>query len=344
MSVTGNQAPYPWQERAWQRLIDYRAAERMPHGLLIAGPAGLGKLELAKRLAQAMACNAPAEQAPCGRCSACVQFAAGSWPDFHDITLEETDKGTLSRQIRIDQIRELTAELALSSRQGGWKTALIHPADAMNVNAANSLLKTLEEPPARSLLILVTSRPSSLLPTIRSRCQQIAVGLPPLGEAMSWLEQQSVKDARIALAQGGGAPLRALEISESGFVARRQELIEAIHAVARRKRSLVDAATEMEKTGPDAVVAWLETVIMDLVALRQLDEKTPKYNPDFAKFLKPMAEGLNLVAMHRYLDALRRARGLLERAAVNPLLLLESLLVPWAQGFDEKLIERLLEG
>src|SRR5690606_27698833 len=124
-------APYPWLEDAWRRLAAYRSDERMPHALLLTGPAGLGKLELARRFLNLLLCRSPLDTGPCGKCESCIQWQAGSHPDFHEVTREEDDKGRQRSQIVVDQVRALTAEIALTARQGGWKLALVQPADAM---------------------------------------------------------------------------------------------------------------------------------------------------------------------------------------------------------------------
>lgn len=341
-------APYPWLQDAWRRLFEYRLNERVPHALLLSGPAGLGKLELVQAFVALMLCHKPAGNGACGCCAACVQLQARSYPDFHEITLEEDEKGKLRKQIVVHQIRELSAKLALTSRQGGWKIALIHPADAMNVNAANSLLKTLEEPAARSLLVLVTSRPAALSATIRSRCQQIAIARPAIAVATAWLQEQGVKQAETALAFAGNAPLRAQELVRDGFLEQRSDILQRLSAVRMRGVSAVTVAGELEKMKLPAVVEFLDALTEDLVRLLQLPvEHVRLRNPDLHNSLKTLIEGVDLVALHRYREALKEARRLAD-TAVNPRLLLESLLLPWASGMsgpvNEKMLDRLLEG
>lgn len=341
-------APYPWLQDAWQRLYGYRESERVPHALLLTGPEGLGKLELARAFVALLLCNQPSASGACGSCAACVQLQAGSYPDFHEITLEEDDKGKLRRQIVVDQIRELSAKLALTSRQGGWKVALIHPADAMNVNAANSLLKTLEEPAARSLLLLVTHRPAALSATIRSRCQQLAIARPDTAVATAWLQEQGARQPETALAFSGRAPLRAQELMRDGFLEQRREILQRVAAVRMRGASAVTVAAELEKIDLSAVIEFLDAVTEDLVRLLQLPaEHVRLRNPDLHNSLKTLIEGLDLVALHRYREVLKDARRLAD-TSVNPRLLLESLLLPWAAGMsgpvNGKMLDRLLEG
>jgi len=200
---------------------------RLPHALLIHGMRGVGKLALAERIAQLLLCESADEAAkPCGACPGCRWFLGGNHPDFRRLEPESlaqpsgepTDEEQIpsagrrakpSIEIKIDQVRELADFLNVGSHRGRLRVALVHPAEDMNVHAANALLKGLEEPPAAAVFLLVSHRPASLLPTIRSRCVALPVPLPPREAALQWLAEQGVKNAGRWLAYAGGAPLRA---------------------------------------------------------------------------------------------------------------------------------------
>lgn len=216
---------YSWQKEIWEGLRSGR--ERMSHAILIHGPRGIGKLALAEHLAQSLLCEAAEEAAkPCGRCEACRWFQAGSHPDFRRIEpealarqLEDTEdaaerpaRGSKpSTEIKIEQIRALDGFLNLRSHRDGRRVALVHPAEDLNVNAANALLKGLEEPPGQALFILVSHRPARLLATVRSRCVPVPVPVPDAEASQAWLASQRVSDAAGWLAFASGAPLRALD-------------------------------------------------------------------------------------------------------------------------------------
>ena len=179
---------------------------RMPHALLIHEAPGTGGDWLASWAAALVLC-ARREAAPCGECTACRRVAALQHPDASWLRPQED-----SRQIRIEQVRELSADLALTSHGGGYKVGIITPADALNRFAANALLKTLEEPPARTLLILVATEPSRLPPTVLSRCQRLRIRAPERAESIAWLNAVRGKaDWDAALDTIGEAPMQAAQ-------------------------------------------------------------------------------------------------------------------------------------
>lgn len=171
----------PWTQVQRAHLKSALAANHLPHALLIHEAPGAGGEWLALWSAQLLLCTQGTD-APCAECVACRRVAARQHPDLALLAPEEA-----GRQIRIEQVRELAAELALTSHAGGYKVAVLSPADALNRFAANALLKTLEEPPARTLLVLVVTQPSRLPATVLSRCQRLRVRAPGRAEALTWL-------------------------------------------------------------------------------------------------------------------------------------------------------------
>jgi DNA polymerase III subunit delta' len=196
-----------WLEPAIASLNAARKAGRLPHALLIHdSAAGAGGDWLANWAASVALCLSP-ENAPCGKCVGCVRVANNQHPDLMRIVPIED-----SKQLRIEQVRELGQELALTSHQGGYKVGILSPADSMNRFAANALLKTLEEPPPRTLLILVASQPSRLPATILSRCQKLKVRAPTRAESLAWLQAtHGARDWDGVLDVLGDAPFAAVE-------------------------------------------------------------------------------------------------------------------------------------
>lgn len=237
---------YPWQNSIWERL--QAQGERLHHALLIHGPAGVGKLALAEEFAQLLLCESVAgTPRPCGTCDGCRWFLAGSHPDMRRLEPEALarrfgadDEGEApapaasrtvkpSQEIKVDQVRGLDGFLSLRSHRGRRRIVLVHPAEALNANAANALLKALEEPQPGAHFILVSHRPARLLPTIRSRCAAVPVTVPERQLALSWLKAQGVPEAEAWLAFTGGAPLQALASAgeAGGAIASMREALRA---------------------------------------------------------------------------------------------------------------------
>jgi DNA polymerase-3 subunit delta' len=231
----------PWVEAAWAQWNRRVADDRVPHAVLVAGPAGLGKRALAADIGAALLCDArrPDGRA-CGRCRACLLLAAGTHPDFRRISFEvneDTDK--LRTEIVVEQIRKLRDAMAQTSQFGGWRVALFDPAEGMNTASFNALLKTLEEPAARAVLLLVADRPSMLPATIRSRCQRIDLRFPPRAEALAWLVAGGLAEpaATEALDLAAGNPGLAREYAEPSARARLEATVRDLVAVGSGKGS-----------------------------------------------------------------------------------------------------------
>lgn len=204
-----SKAPYGWQQNSWQLIRQAADSERLHHAYNIVGLSGLGKWEFANHFAKALLCTQPAASAPCGDCPRCAIFAAGTHPDL--LTLDWIAK---SRVISVEQIRKLTEQLMLTTTYGPYRIAIINKAHTMTRAAANSLLKTLEEPGAGVVIMLLSDNDAVLPVTIRSRCQRVVMPVPPKAEALDWLKTQKISQAQTALEFSHGAPLRAKEQAE----------------------------------------------------------------------------------------------------------------------------------
>lgn len=206
---------YPWLDEARREFARRLNGSRLAHACLLAGPQGLGKLELARQMASTLLCQQQGQQA-CAVCRSCQLFASGAHPDFRLLTFEINIKtGKMRTELVIDQVRELNAFMQLTHSISPRKVALIHPAESMNRYTANALLKTLEEPPGSAVLVLVAHDPSHLPATIRSRCQTIHVRLPDGKLALDWLVNSMGADAAtaaIALRACAGSPLLAQQM------------------------------------------------------------------------------------------------------------------------------------
>ena len=335
-----NDVPLPWQQDAWRSLTARLDESRLPHALLITGEAGLGKGLLAAAFARLALCRSPQDGTACGSCSSCAQFAAGTHADFNRIELEERDgkageDGQLKSAISVEQIRDLIGNLTLSSsRQGGRKVALIEPAELMSISAANSLLKTLEEPPADTLLMLVSAAPSRLPATVRSRCQSLALAAPEPGAALAWLNaRQARPDWPVLLGLCGGAPLAALALAATDIEARRQAFFSALMRLQEGTANPVMLAVHPKDAYPE-LLRLLWSFVSDLIRIKTAGARAALVNQDQLPLLQKASDGIHLRSLYAYLDRVQAAIQALETPA-NRELTFSVLLSYWAGGLAE---------
>jgi DNA polymerase-3 subunit delta' len=323
MAETAGYPPYPWLQEIWDRLQQARSAARLPHALLFVGNRGMGKRALVEALAHSLLCESPGvDGKPCGICRSCQLFRSGNHPDFSLIAPEEEGKA-----IKIDRIREFTANESLTSHSGGYKVILIEPAEAMNKAAANSLLKTLEEPMASTLIILNSARPADLTATIRSRCQQLHFKPPPEEMARQWLESQSgIKHSEVLLQLACGAPLLALQYAEQDILEQRQEMLGEFAAVIEEKLDPVDIAGRWEKLDLSRSLQWISSWVIDILKLGSGADPQYLINRDQYKRLHGISVKLELKRLYRFLDLLYQVNRNID-STLNKRLLLEELLL-----------------
>jgi DNA polymerase-3 subunit delta' len=210
----------------------------------------------------------------------------------------------------------------MTAHRGGAKVVLIHPAETLNINAANALLKNLEEPPPQTYFLLVSHRWHQLPATIRSRCEQVVLASPARDVARAWLGGQRLRDPDLALAQAGGAPLLALNYDEEYW--RQREAL--VIAITHRGFDALAAAEGLRETAPALVVGLLQKWAFDLVSHKVTGEV--RYNPDQAEAVAAIAGRLDLVEALRYLRRMVRQ----QRVVAHPLnarLFLEQLLIEY---------------
>jgi DNA polymerase-3 subunit delta' len=236
----------PWQQRVLDGALASLAEGRLGHALLFAGAARMGKLAVAEQLAARLLCATPgADGLACGDCRGCRLMAAGTHPDFKLVSFIPNDKGDkLRSEIIVDQMRDLGHWFSLTPQMGGAQVALVSPAHALNTNAANALLKTLEEPARDRYLLLVTDHPGRLPATIRSRCQRLAFRPPARAEAEAWLRTQGHEGTRLASALDAarGHPGVAADWLEAGGLALRAEVANELNALGDGRQTPVALA------------------------------------------------------------------------------------------------------
>jgi DNA polymerase III subunit delta' len=234
-----------------------------------------------------------------------------------------------SKQISVAQIRDLADFINISSHQNGYKIILLHPAETMNAAAANALLKNLEEPPPRTLFILVTHHAQYLLPTIRSRCLQVAMPVPDPATAIAWLEQQGIKDPETCLASAGYAPLSALEFNDDDYLERHGDFIEQISVLA--DFNPIALAEALQKSDLPTVVNWLQKWCYDLMSFRTTGKV--RYHLDRLAAIKLLAPGIEPRSLATYSRTLAGAQ-LLANHPLNTRLFLEELLFSYVTALS----------
>lgn len=319
--------PYPWLEPYLTSVGEMLGRDRMPHALLLTGQPGMGKESLAMSVAQLLLCEErTAGHTPCGHCPGCTRFQAGSHADFFSVQPEED-----SSVIKVDAIRQLGEKLSLSSHRGGYKVAMLAPAEAMNLNAANSLLKTLEEPSDNTVLVLVCTRPARLPATIRSRCQQLRITAPETGLTQAWLAEQleDGRDTGLFLQLASGAPLEALRLAQANVVEARREQFQALVEVLEGRTDPLALAAAWGKDESLQAIHWLRDWLMDLLRIRMTGQADNIRSVDLRDALAVTAQRLNSRALFRQLEHINRTLRITE-GILNRQLMTEDILLAWA--------------
>lgn len=267
MSTTAQQADaglilppsdLPWLQPLWLHLRQRFADSRQPppHALMLVGSPGSGRVATASHLAAWLLCQQPTAEAACGQCRSCRTLSAGSHPDLLRVSLAED-----SSSIKVEQIRSLIHALNLTAGFNGWRIAIVEHASSMTDSAANALLKTLEEPGARTLLLLLADNRAALPATIYSRCQQVRLTAPASDVAMRWLQQHCAQDQanlRLALELARGAPLQAWRLLHDDSVSEAAAISHGLLAIASGQQEVAEVLVQWQGMQPQRCWHWLQ--------------------------------------------------------------------------------------
>ncbi|WP_017941554.1 MULTISPECIES: DNA polymerase III subunit delta' [unclassified Thioalkalivibrio] len=327
-AVTTTDALPPWLYAPWERLIRKGREGRLPTGLLVHGATGVGKALLTRALVQALLCQrATGTEAACGECNACRSLAGGVHPEV--LTLEPEEAG---KEILIAAAREAIEFLGLSG-SGKLRSVLIRPADSLNTNAANAMLKTLEEPPPGAMLILEAAQPARLPATIRSRCQMVEIPTPDYTEATAWLRgfADDASSVEEAYAASLGRPLAAREIlTDAERMGRWEQDREALTTLLRSP-GVTEMAARMQRSLPESLIPRIQALLVAAQRLLVTGE------PDAfgRQFPRDLLEAFARQTGPRRLAALSAEAAVWQRQAtrqLNPQLRMEDI----ALGFLRK--------
>lgn len=272
----------PWQEHVASEWLARQ--ERFAHAWLIHGLPGIGKRRFALAAAASLLCESPRQGLACGACAACLWVKAGNHPDLRRIRPDSvaaqegqaaedeaetaTAKKAPSKEIRVEQLRALHTWFNTATHRGGWRVAVIYPAQALNLISANALLKVLEEPPEHTVFLLVADAPDRLLPTLVSRCRRLPLSLPDSGSCLAWLEEQGIDDPAPWLAAAGGAPVLALQTALSGEDACPPWIQQLASGLAgARALDLGGLADQLERQGAEQWIHAAQCFFVDVILL-----------------------------------------------------------------------------
>jgi DNA polymerase-3 subunit delta' len=325
---------YSWQQDQWSQIQRQRQRRRLPHALLFTGPAGTGKQHFARSLTRSLLCTHPHDDGhACGACEACRLFDAGTHPDMRWLQPTAPETSTSKNPvmaIKTGMIEALVDTLAATSQFGGYRCSVIANAEKMNREAANRLLKTLEEPGEDTLIVLVCSHPTRLPATIRSRCQVIRFPLPAESQALQWLASVGVKSS------GDTMTLHALRLSHGAPLLAKQFLDEwsDMHVVlakallASGDELSLRYAPELSQMPKALSLTWLLDWIGDVGRLLTCGTDAVLVNENYRGSLAArtgQVDAGRLFRLHDQVCELLRNDAI----ALNTLLMWENLLISW---------------
>jgi DNA polymerase-3 subunit delta' len=314
----------PWHKNIWETSFAAFQTQRLSHAYLLSGTAGLGQFEFANYFAQFVLCAAPDKREACLQCHSCRLFSTKAHPDCLMIHPEK-----INGKITVDQIRQLSHAVAETTLLTGYRVVIIDPVASMNTNAANALLKTLEEPVPKTLFLLVSDLCSQLPQTITSRCQKIVFTKPKTADALLWLEKEMPRpQAQLLLNIAEGAPLKALALAGEPYVQSRKKVYEAIQAPSFNPLAL---AASLQTEESETVLQLLVQYLSDVLRLILTSTTETVMNMDYQDSLISLSKTLSASQVIVLLDKLSQVKRQVSSGIhLNKQLLLEDIFIEWS--------------
>lgn len=316
---------YPWLHVDYEHIIGRYLQGGLHHASLFVGPQGIGKRSLAKAVAERLLCRDEASLYPCGQCKTCLLLASGSHPDYYQIEPEEK-----SRFIKVDQIRQLIEKLSASAQQGTNKVVFLQPADMMNLNAANALLKSLEEPTRNTYFLLVSDAMDRLLATVKSRCHLQRIAIPDRAYANNYLQGKANNsdDVSLALALAGGRPLAAEAFLDQDAALTPKQIFDILQNCVVGRSTLSSTAKALAAVSLSQQILPLLEPALKLALEKKMLISRPAVTPINALADALLEKGWAVHQFFEMLETCQTARKLLSSSAnPNEILLLEDLLI-----------------
>ena len=319
----------PWLQTDYERLVELKASQKLAHAYLFGGQQGLGKLVLAKHFSHYLLCKSPQNNQPCGECRECQLLASGTHPDLKLIQPED------SSEIKIQQVRDSIHFISQTSQRGGYKIIIIAPAEALNINSANALLKVLEEPSNNTLLILVSHQPALLMATIRSRCHLMKFNRPAPELVIPWLESKNIRaSATELLRMASNVPLRALHYADEDALHDRTVLHTVLEKLLQGEMDISQAAGQCEQFSLEDNIEAMMLCSSDILARNQVSDINAAqtlHDHDLKNLSAFFQNSTRLKALHGfYQELLKARRAIASTSNPNRLLVLEGLFFSWS--------------
>lgn len=323
---------YPWHKKSWNYFVHARNNNHLPHAILLSGETGIGKKVLANKMVKSLLCMNPQNFEACNSCQACKTYVSGANPDYINIELLEE-----KQQISVDQIRNLSEFFNYSRSFNTYRVALINPVERMNQNAANSLLKTLEEPASNSVIILIATQLSKILPTIKSRCQLLTIPIPTKEQSLSWLVESSpeLENPELLLEMASGKPFLAIDIKQEDIDSR-TDFEADILSVVTASHAVIEIAKKWEKYDAEILLNWQLLWIQGIIKNTQCNQVTidntgnnPVHN--YSQTLHKLSDTMTIEQMWLLYQQLLKQKQYIH-TSVNPLMFIENMLLLWLQA------------